>query len=201
MTNFRRFILSAAPLALGVCMIAGTASANQASALCGSFSISTAGGTGSWTCGSFATVAPAGATFIDEFIVYNNDFSNPVPSANTKTVFTFTGGTPTFASDTLTTTGTGTSNPAVSTDGLLYNAAGGGLLAGMDMVIGGGPAVVTVGWTQSVNSGSALAYTGYAEVVYDYTPAVVSGTPEPATMFLMGSALVGIGLLRKRIKA
>jgi PEP-CTERM motif len=38
-----------------------------------------------------------------------------------------------------------------------------------------------------------------AQVVYTYNPP--STTPEPATMFLMGSALVGVGVLRKRFKA
>ncbi len=37
-------------------------------------------------------------------------------------------------------------------------------------------------------------------ITYNYS-APVTGTPEPATMFLMGSALIGVGLLRKRIKA
>jgi hypothetical protein len=35
------------------------------------------------------------------------------------------------------------------------------------------------------------------EVDYDYT--VNSGTPEPSTMMLFGSALVGLGLLRRRV--
>lgn len=37
-----------------------------------------------------------------------------------------------------------------------------------------------------------------AEIDYNYT--APSATPEPATLFLMGTALAGIGLLRKRIK-
>jgi hypothetical protein len=37
-----------------------------------------------------------------------------------------------------------------------------------------------------------------ATVVYNYN-AVTTGTPEPSTMLLFGSALVGLGLLRKRV--
>jgi len=39
----------------------------------------------------------------------------------------------------------------------------------------------------------------FASVTYTYNPP--SSTPEPATMLLMGSALVGVGLLRKKIKS
>ena len=51
------------------------------------------------------------------------------------------------------------------------------------------------------NTSSPLANAVEAvSITYNYS-APVTGTPEPATMFLMGSALVGVGLLRKRIKA
>jgi len=37
-----------------------------------------------------------------------------------------------------------------------------------------------------------------ATITYDYT--IPSGTPEPATPALMGGALIGLGLLGKRLK-
>ena len=47
-------------------------------------------------------------------------------------------------------------------------------------------------------SGSGVA-NEVVTVVYNYS-APFTGAPEPTTMFLMGSALVGCGLLRKRMK-
>jgi hypothetical protein len=40
---------------------------------------------------------------------------------------------------------------------------------------------------------------GVLAVLYDYT-APPSGTPEPATMALMGTALIGLGMLRRRLR-
>lgn len=50
-----------------------------------------------------------------------------------------------------------------------------------------------IGLTQTTNAEIL------ASITYTYNPP--SSTPEPATMFLMGSALVGVGLLRKRVKS
>ncbi len=46
----------------------------------------------------------------------------------------------------------------------------------------------------------ATSATFQAEIDYNYTVNVVSSTPEPATMLLMGGALLGLGLLGKRVR-
>jgi hypothetical protein len=52
----------------------------------------------------------------------------------------------------------------------------------------------------AVTVGQATFVTGNAAVTYNFTDAIPSSTPEPTTMVLFGSALVGLGLLRKRVR-
>jgi hypothetical protein len=54
----------------------------------------------------------------------------------------------------------------------------------------------TVGGSGTGNASYSNSVGGNVIVTYTYTE--ISGTPEPTTMVLFGSALVGLGLLRKR---
>jgi hypothetical protein len=49
----------------------------------------------------------------------------------------------------------------------------------------------------NLNIQATTTYSAEAEVTYEYS---LSGTPEPATMAVMGGALIGLGLLGKRLK-
>jgi len=68
-----------------------------------------------------------------------------------------------------------------------FNLTGG--TKGLDTFSGGGN-------NQQLNINSAASF----EAEIDYTYSINSGTPEPATMALMGGALLGLGLIGKRFK-
>jgi len=88
-------------------------------------------------------------------------------------------------------------------DGVVKNITGGDLAnyigAGTFNLTGATKNLTTFsGGGGNINLAIATNATFEAEIDYTYTP--FNGTPEPATMALMGGALLGLGLLGKRFK-
>jgi hypothetical protein len=165
---------------------------------CGSFTDPEAdqivGINGIFVCPSAASLGVTNPV-VGEFIVYDSDYSSGLNSSvSVETDWVFSGVTAAFSTDTTTSTGAGTSNPAVSSDGLTLNPLinlPSTVLAGFyDIVTGFG--TPSVFFDNRVDTGQALQATGYAEVVYE------TATPEPASIPVVGGALLAAFLYRRK---
>jgi hypothetical protein len=139
---------------------------------------------GSFTCPTAASLGITDVT--SEYVVYDSDYSNGVAaSVNIQTMWSFSGVTLAFSSDTTTVTGSSSSTGVVSSDGLALNA----FVAGPPSVLAGFYDVVTslgtptVSYSNAAFRGAALQATGYAEVVY-----VSSPVPEPNMIPMVAAA-------------
>ena len=192
---------------------AGMASAGNVDVFCGGFSIAGTGvagyfvtpisnpvTTGTVSCPAFtAAMLPAGDTFVNEQIVLQADYTGGNTGTNT-TATTFSAGTLAIPTDILTVTGTVTSGSYSDNFGANYPYDG--TMGGASFWYDGTykqtvlPTTSgTVAYSASITVGNVQAVSGNVWEVINYT----SSAPEPATMALLGSALVGLGLIgRKR---
>ena len=100
------------------------------------------------------------------------------------------------------TTGTG----GLGLNGVVKNITGGDLLnyvggVGSTFTLGGSTKSFTSfsGGGNNIEAGIGTTAQFSAEIDYTYSVPVKSETPEPGTMALLGSALLGLGLLGKRL--
>jgi hypothetical protein len=111
------FVLTAAALMMTISASAATI----VSVSCGSFDFGGTGGSGTFVCPTLSSI-DNGGTPIAEEIIYNQDYSNGLANpTTTQTIFGFSAGAAN-ASDTLTSTGGSSSNPATSGDGAAFVA-------------------------------------------------------------------------------
>jgi hypothetical protein len=96
----------------------------------------------------------------------------------------------------MTGTGQGGTFGAVKNGTSIANYEGTGFFTLSGTTLGGTTFSTTGTNNEQLTLNASTDYT--VEVDYNYT--VASGTPEPATMALMGGALIGLGLLGKRFK-
>ena len=96
---------------------------------------------------------------------------------------------------------TGTGGPSTDT-GTDFNTGTFGAFSGAGNFNVGVTTLTSItanGGGGNVTVGQSTSGTIAGTVTYDYAPPP-SGTPEPATMALMGGALIGLGMLGKRLK-
>jgi hypothetical protein len=190
------FVLTAAALMMTISASAATI----VSVSCGSFDFGGTGGSGTFVCPTLSSI-DNGGTPIAEEIIYNQDYSNGLANpTTTQTIFGFSAGAAN-ASDTLTSTGGSSSNPATSGDGAAFVALSVGPPAepaGFVDLYTTISNAITVTYTNSYVAGSSLATTGFAQLVFSYNPAVQGSAPEPGSMMLLGSGLVAAGILGRK---
>ena len=189
----KTLLLSLSILALGF-----TAQANFVTCLPSPVSIANGNGTGTTiTCD--AIDAGAGFTIGNLQLLLASDYNNgPVGSNSGTEVDVVYTPSANFGSHTEELFG-GFSSQSSDTDGT-PNVGPAPWLAETIVVGTQTLASFTIGDVSSVVSGGPVA-SSTANVFLQYTPtAITSGTPEPATLGLMGSALLGLGFLARRKK-
>ena len=139
------------------------------------------------------------APIAGEFLVEDSNYALAVGGAgDLTTTFSYTGGPASVLSDTVTSTGVagfGGTPTSASLGALNAPNATTGALAGFYDDVSSPFGTVTVDFDTTANA-AAQGISAYVQVVYDYN--VVQTTPEPSSMLLFGSVLLGLSMIGRR---